>query len=73
LNTLLTILISVFVFGFLIFIHELGHYLTARLFKVTITEFSVGMGPRLLWYDSKKTGIRYSLAIIPIGGFVPMA
>ena len=72
-STLLTIFISVFVFGFLIFIHELGHYLTARLFKVTINEFSVGMGPRLLWYDSKKTGIRYSLAIIPIGGFVAMA
>ena len=72
-NTLLTVLISVLVFGFLIFIHELGHYLFARLFKVTIIEFSIGMGPRLLWYDSKKTGIRYTLAMIPIGGFVSMA
>lgn len=72
-DTLITILIAVLVFGFLIFIHEFGHYLAARLCHVTIREFSIGMGPRLLWYDSKKTGIRYSLAMFPIGGFVSMA
>ena len=72
LNTALTVIISLLVFGFLIFIHEFGHYITARLFKVSITEFSIGMGPKLIWYDSKKTGIRYSLAIFPIGGFVAM-
>ena len=71
-NTALTVLVSVLVFGFLIFIHEFGHYITARIFKVSITEFSIGMGPKLLWYDSKKTGIRYSLAMFPIGGFVAM-
>lgn len=71
-DTWLTILISVLVFGFLIFIHEFGHYITARLFKVSITEFSIGMGPKLLWYDSKKTGIRYSLSMLPIGGYVAM-
>ena len=60
------------VFGFLIFIHEFGHYITARIFKVSITEFSIGMGPKLLWYDSKKTGIRYTLAMFPIGGYVAM-
>ena len=68
-----TILIAILVFGFLIFIHEFGHYITARIFKVTINEFSIGMGPRLFHYDSKKTGIRYSLALLPIGGFVAMA
>lgn len=72
LDTLLTILVAVLVFGFLIFIHEFGHYIFARIFHVSIKEFSIGMGPRLLWYDSKKTGIRYSLAIFPIGGFVAM-
>ena len=71
-NTLVTILVAVLVFGFLIFIHEFGHYITARLFHVSITEFSIGMGPRLVWYDSKKTGIRYSLAMFPIGGYVAM-
>ena len=72
-NTALTILIAVLVFGFLIFIHEFGHYITARIFGVSIQEFSIGMGPRLVWYDSKKTGIRYSLAMFPIGGYVAMA
>ncbi len=67
-----TVLVSILVFGFLIFIHEFGHYITARLFNVSITEFSIGMGPKLMWYDSKKTGIRYSLAMLPIGGFVAM-
>lgn len=60
-------------FGFLIFIHEFGHFITARIFKVKINEFSIGMGPKLAWYDSKKSGIRYSLAMLPIGGFVAMA
>lgn len=64
---------AVLVFGFLIFIHEFGHYIFARIFKVKINEFSIGMGPRLVWYVSKKTGIKYSLAMLPIGGFVSMA
>jgi regulator of sigma E protease len=66
-------LISILVFGFLIFIHEFGHYIFARIFKVTINEFSIGMGPKLLWYDSKKTGIRYAISAVPIGGYVAMA
>lgn len=72
-GTVTTIIIAVLVFGFLIMIHELGHYATARLFKVTINEFSIGMGPRLISRTSKKTGTRYSLALLPIGGFVAMA
>lgn len=71
-GTVGTILIAIFVFGFLIFIHEFGHYIFARIFKVTITEFSIGMGPKLVWYDSKKTGIRYALSSIPFGGYVAM-
>ena len=72
-GTVTTIILAVLVFGFLILIHELGHYTAARIFKVTINEFSIGMGPRLLSRVSKKTGIRYSLALLPIGGFVAMA
>ncbi len=72
-ETLATVLIAILVFGFLIFIHEFGHYIFARIFKVTINEFSIGMGPKLVWYDSKKTGIRYALSMIPIGGYVAMA
>lgn len=63
---------AISVFGFLILIHELGHFISARIFKVKINEFSIGMGPRLLYFDSKKTGTRYSVAIFPFGGFVAM-
>ena len=69
---MLTVIVSILVFGFLIFIHEFGHYITARIFKVTISEFSIGMGPRLFTWTSKKTNIRYSIALFPIGGFVAM-
>ncbi len=72
-STFFTIAIAVLVFGFLIFVHELGHYIFARIFKVKINEFSIGMGPKLLWYDSKKTGIRYAISMLPIGGYVAMA
>ena len=67
-----TVIVSILVFGFLIFIHEFGHYITARIFNVTIEEFSIGMGPRLVTWVSKKTGIRYSISLLPIGGFVAM-
>lgn len=69
---MLTILLTVLIFGVLILIHELGHYLFARLFDVAITEFAIGMGPKLLSRVSKKTGIRYSLRLIPFGGYVSM-
>ena len=72
-STFLTIVLALLVFGFLIFIHEFGHYIFARIFKVKINEFSIGMGPKLVWYDSKKTGIRYALSMFPIGGYVAMA
>ena len=69
---ILTVLLSLLVFEFLIFIHEFGHYITARIFKVTISEFSLGFGPELVSYESKKTGIKYKLAAFPLGGFVAM-
>ena len=67
-----TIIISILVFGFLIFIHEFGHYIFARIFKVTIEEFSIGMGPKLVAWKSKKTNINYAISAIPIGGYVAM-
>ena len=71
-SAILTVILSLLVFEFLIFIHEFGHYITARIFKVTITEFSLGFGPELLSFESKKTGIKYKLAMFPLGGFVAM-
>ena len=67
------LLLTFFLLGILIFVHELGHYLTARLCKVTIHEFALGMGKRLAGFTSKKTGIKYSLRLFPIGGYVAMA
>ena len=69
---MLTFVLTVLIFGALILIHELGHYLFARLFDVSIIEFAVGMGPKLFSRVSKKTGIRYSLRLIPFGGYVSM-
>lgn len=66
------IILALLIFGFLIFIHEFGHFTMARLFKVTIEEFAIGMGPTLVSKKSKKSGIKYSLRALPIGGFVSM-
>ena len=72
-DTFITIISAILVFGFLIFIHEFGHFITARIFGVTVNEFAIGMGPKLITYDSKKSGIQYSIGILPIGGYVAMA
>lgn len=69
---IITIIIAVLIFGVLIFIHELGHYLAARAFKVGIKEFAIGMGPKIISKTSEKTQIVYSLRLLPIGGFVSM-
>ena len=67
------IIIAILLFGLLILVHELGHYLTARIFRVAINEFSIGMGPKIFSRKSKKTEIEYSLRALPIGGYVSMA
>lgn len=66
------IVLTVLMFGLLILFHELGHFATARLFGVTVNEFAVGMGPKLLSKKSKKSGTTYSLRALPIGGYVSM-
>ncbi len=66
-------LVTILLMGVLIFVHELGHYLTARACHVTIYEFSIGMGKRLWGFTSQKTGIQYSLRLVPVGGYVSMA
>ena len=70
--TILYILIALLFFGFLIFIHEGGHFLFARLCGVEVKEFSIGMGPSLISKTSKKTNTKYGLRALPIGGFVSM-
>ena len=67
---MLTIVITILLFGFLILIHEAGHYLTARLFGVGIKEFSLGMGPKL--FSNKGKNNDFTLRLLPIGGYVDM-
>ncbi len=68
----LYILLALVIFGFLIFIHELGHFIAARLCGVKVLEFAIGMGPKLVSWKSKKSGTSYALRILPLGGFVSM-
>ena len=56
--------------GFLIVVHEGGHYFVARWCKMRVERFSIGFGPGLLKRTSKKTGTTFQLAPIPFGGFV---
>ena len=64
------ILFAILIFGFLILIHELGHFTTAKLFGVQVNEFSMFMGPAIF---KKKVGeTQYSIRCIPFGGFCAM-
>lgn len=69
----LYVLLAICIFGLLILIHEAGHFFFARLFRVTVNEFAIGMGPKVISHTSKKSGIVYSLRLLPFGGFVSMA
>jgi len=59
--------------GAIILVHEFGHFIFSKLFKVYVYEFSLGMGPKLLHYKKKKGETEYCLRLIPIGGFVSLA
>ena len=64
------IVVAVLVFGLLIFVHELGHFTTAKLTGMQVNEFAIGMGPAI-W--SKQIGeTRYALRLFPIGGYVAL-
>ena len=65
-------LLTVLVFGVLIFVHELGHFIAARAFKVKVNEFAIGMGPAIFSRKSKRSGTVYSLRLLPIGGYNSM-
>lgn len=69
-DTVITILVTILIFGFLIGIHELGHYIAARLFGVGIIEFSIGMGPKIYHREGKVND--FSVRALPVGGFVSM-
>lgn len=60
------IILTILIFGIIIFVHELGHFLIAKWNKIRVYEFSMGMGPRLFSFVKGET--RYSLKLLPIGG-----
>lgn len=60
----------IFVLGFLVLIHEGGHFLVAKFFKVQVNEFSIGFGKELI--STKKKETKYVLRMIPFGGYVSM-
>ncbi|MGL4774398.1 MAG: RIP metalloprotease RseP [Clostridium sp.] len=61
---------AILAFGLLIIVHELGHFIMAKVNGVYVEEFSIGMGPKIFTYKGKETA--YSLGIFPIGGYVKM-
>ena len=71
-NVIFYVIVMLFVFGVMIFVHEAGHFFTARMCKITVKEFAIGMGPKLFSWQSKKHGTRHSIRLLPIGGFVSM-
>ena len=66
----MSIIIAILVLGLIITVHEFGHFMMAKFFKVPVREFSIGMGPRLFSKVIKNT--RYSLKAFPIGGSCAM-
>ena len=69
-TTILYILVAILIFGVLIAVHELGHFLAAKACGVTVNEFSIGMGPAL--WKKQKGETLYALRAIPCGGFCAM-
>ena len=67
---ILGIIKIVVLLGTLITIHELGHFLVARLCKVKVLKFAIGFGPKIFTKTTSKT--EYTLRLIPFGGFVQM-
>ncbi len=65
-----TTIASVLVFGSVIFIHELGHFIAAKKSGITVYEFALGMGPTI--FKIEKNSTVYALRLFPIGGFVSM-
>lgn len=71
-SILFIVLAAIFLLGPLIAIHEFGHYWVARKLGVKVLVYSIGFGPTVLNWTSKKSGIQYRLSALPLGGYVKM-
>lgn len=66
----MSIIIAILIFGLIIAVHELGHFISAKACGIKVNEFALGMGPRLFHFRKGET--EYSLRLFPIGGFCAM-
>ena len=69
-QTVYPIIIAVLFFQLIIVIHEGGHFVAARLMKIKVNEFSIGMGPKLIQFTKGET--KYTLRLVLFGGYCAM-
>src|SRR6059058_1979811 len=70
-NVVSNFVVALLVLSVIIVIHELGHFLVAKFFKIRVETFSVGFGPRLIGF--RKGDTDYRISAFPLGGYVKMA
>lgn len=66
----MTLIYAVIIFCLLIFVHEFGHFITAKIYGIKVNEFAIGMGPAI--FKKQKGETLYSIRVFPIGGFCAM-
>ena len=71
-GTILSIVLFFVALGVLVTIHELGHFIAAKTFKVYCSDFSIGFGPKIIKIKRKKGETTYSVGLLPLGGYVSM-
>lgn len=71
-SALFIVVAAILLLGPLIAIHEFGHYFVARKLGVKVLVYSIGFGPTILKWTSKKSGIQYQISALPLGGYVKM-
>jgi len=67
----MTLLWFIIVIGIIVFVHEFGHFIVAKMCGVYVDTFSLGFGPRIFWFKIAET--EYRISAIPLGGYVRMA
>lgn len=72
---MVALILLILILGILVFVHELGHFITAKKFGAYVYEFSIGMGPKIFSFKRKNTKdpTEYSLRLFPIGGYCAIA
>ena len=70
-SIILNLLLFIVILGFIVLVHEFGHFIFAKMNGVYVYEFAIGMGPKLFGKKGKET--EYTIRAIPIGGFCQLA